>query len=313
MPPPSTPRAVPGTPPGSTVPAGPGRTVPAGRGHGQWRTYDVTDGLAGAEIYCICQDRAGNLWFGTRDSGLSRFDGQKWRTYSMPDGPACSADCVFEDLAGNLWFGTVGGVVRFDGERWRTFTPGDGQWATDAWIGAADRHGNVWFARAGVVTRYDGETWETLPAVQGHPDLGAILIDGDGRIWIGTSRGDLCRYNGSGWITFRVPDGTAGGPVRCILEGVDGALWLSVGGHGLSRYDGECLAAISVADGLPSNDVRCLLRDGEGALWIGTWGAVDGTGSDTNTSRRRTSCRTGTSRTCFRIARGMSGWLRSGA
>jgi ligand-binding sensor domain-containing protein len=37
------------------------------------------------EVYAICEDRYGNLWFGTRN-GVSRYDGFGWRTYSEDDG-----------------------------------------------------------------------------------------------------------------------------------------------------------------------------------------------------------------------------------
>jgi ligand-binding sensor domain-containing protein len=33
-------------------------------------------------IWSILEDKAGNLWIGTRETGLSRYDGKKFQTYS---------------------------------------------------------------------------------------------------------------------------------------------------------------------------------------------------------------------------------------
>ena len=55
-----------------------GKTAPVGDGQGHWRTYNVTDGLAGGDVTSVLQDRNGHLWFGTFGDGLSRYDGQAW-------------------------------------------------------------------------------------------------------------------------------------------------------------------------------------------------------------------------------------------
>jgi hypothetical protein len=67
------------------VPAGPGVQLPAGQGHGYWRTYGVTNGLAGLDVRTIYSDREGNLWFGTR-GGVSRYDGNTFTTFTSENG-----------------------------------------------------------------------------------------------------------------------------------------------------------------------------------------------------------------------------------
>ena len=47
--------------------------------------YGVKDGLAQSQVTDICQDHLGYLWIGTQ-SGLSKFDGQKFTNYSKADG-----------------------------------------------------------------------------------------------------------------------------------------------------------------------------------------------------------------------------------
>ena len=116
-----------------TAPAGPGRTVPAGRGKGQWRTYDVKDGLAGGNTWSILQDRDGYLWFGSWGSGVTRYDGQIFRVFTTEDGlPSNNVMAAFQDRDGYFWFGTRdAGVGRYDGKTFTTFNTDNSGLAKD--------------------------------------------------------------------------------------------------------------------------------------------------------------------------------------
>jgi hypothetical protein len=59
-----------------SVVAGEGSSRPLGPGRGRWSTLDVTDGLSGPMVQAILQDRQGHMWFGTRNNGVSRYDGE---------------------------------------------------------------------------------------------------------------------------------------------------------------------------------------------------------------------------------------------
>ena len=56
--------------------------------NGKWTTYTTVDGLVDDSIVSICEDGAGNLWFGSNGNGLSRFDGSEWTTFTEADGLA---------------------------------------------------------------------------------------------------------------------------------------------------------------------------------------------------------------------------------
>jgi len=68
--------------------AGSGRTVKAGSGYcqGLWHNFGVNDGLPFSDVYEMLQDREGNLWFGTRQGGVSRYDGREFVTFTVKDG-----------------------------------------------------------------------------------------------------------------------------------------------------------------------------------------------------------------------------------
>ena len=100
----------------------------------------------------ITVDHDDNKWFGTWGSGLSRFDGKTWKTYTMADGLA--GNFVFSlavDKTGVVWAGTNKGVSRFDGKQWKSYTPKDGLIDEFVYSIGVDPDNNKWFGtRIGV-------------------------------------------------------------------------------------------------------------------------------------------------------------------
>lgn len=65
--------------------------------------YTTKEGLAGETVYTSLQDRAGFLWIAT-ETGLSRFDGEKFRNFTVADGlVANEVLALYEDVRGRLW------------------------------------------------------------------------------------------------------------------------------------------------------------------------------------------------------------------
>lgn len=81
-------------------------------GKSDWRSYSISDGLAGPVVYSMAQEESGVLWFGT-NRGVSRFDGDTWQTFSQADGLASdNVYAVAVDHRGMIWAGGRGGLSR---------------------------------------------------------------------------------------------------------------------------------------------------------------------------------------------------------
>ncbi len=77
---------------------------------------DVTDGSPTLHrVFSIGEDREGNIWFGTVESGAWRYDGKSLKNYTAADG-LTSQDImgIYTDRHGDLWL-TGNGVFKFNG------------------------------------------------------------------------------------------------------------------------------------------------------------------------------------------------------
>ncbi|MBI3234137.1 MAG: hypothetical protein HYZ42_08855 [Bacteroidetes bacterium] len=76
-----------------------------------------------ARVYAINEDNEGNLWVGTVDSGVWRFDGVNLINYTIKDGLTSNAiNVIYKDKKGELWFGTdADGICKFNGKTFAEF------------------------------------------------------------------------------------------------------------------------------------------------------------------------------------------------
>jgi hypothetical protein len=79
-----------------------------------WTVYIAGYGLVGKDVNVIAIDWEGNKWFGTRLSGINKFDGASWTLYNTSNVPALQSNHITSievDSQGDIWFGTYGGGV----------------------------------------------------------------------------------------------------------------------------------------------------------------------------------------------------------
>ncbi len=185
----------------------------------------------------IFQDRNGNIWFGTNNFGIARYDGRAFKYFSISEGlGGTQVTGIIEDVKGDIWVSTNGGVSRFDGSSFTNYTTADGLSDNGVW---------------------------------------SILEDRNGTIWVGTLDG-VCTFNGKEFVAFSLPETDIENPevrfstklVQTILEDRQGNLWFGTDGVGVFKFDGENFTQISERDGLPDNNIVCILEDAQGDFWF---------------------------------------------
>lgn len=69
-------------------------------------------------VFTISEDSKGNIWFGDRDAGVWKYDGQSMTNYTEKDGLENDfALSIYEDRGGTLWFGMADGhIFKYNGK-----------------------------------------------------------------------------------------------------------------------------------------------------------------------------------------------------
>jgi ligand-binding sensor domain-containing protein len=235
---------------------------------------ELNSGLPDNSVTALAADREGNLWIGTYQSGLVKFDGGTWTAYDktnsgLPDNHVLS---LAVDGSGNLWVGTDrGGFFRYDGESWKLFQE---EYVLAA---AVDRNGNLWTGNPGGASRYDGSAWkmyDTSNSGLPYSQVNAIAVEPGGTVWFGTGwsdRGGLAQFDGNDWAFYK--SGNSGLPnniVHCLALDPEGGMWIGTE-NGLARFDrAEWTVYTHSNSALPANFITALFIDADNDKWIGT-------------------------------------------
>src|SRR5687767_14352132 len=66
-------------------------------------------------VQCGLQDKAGNLWFGSTQNGLYKYDGKSFTQFLVANGlNSNNIFSILEDKEGKIWIGTEAGVCLYD-------------------------------------------------------------------------------------------------------------------------------------------------------------------------------------------------------
>jgi ligand-binding sensor domain-containing protein/signal transduction histidine kinase len=258
--------------------------------------------LSDSWISSMIVDRSGDLWIGTGNAGLNRFDleaNQITRYQNDPDDiRSLSNDrvlSVYQDRAGDLWVGTEYGLNRFERET-ETFRryphdPGDpGSLGGDSVRAITqDQDGDLWIGTDEGLDRYDPGS-EGFAHLQNDPNntnslshnsVRAVHQDSGGALWIGTDDGLNKLEPGSERVT-RYKKGANDSPglisneIGAIFEDQSGVLWIGTNGGGLDVYDRKSDTFVNYPhdpldpSSLSNNFIKSIFQDREGVLWVGT-------------------------------------------
>jgi ligand-binding sensor domain-containing protein len=227
-----------------------------------------------SSFWDVLEDRKGNLWFGTRDSGVYHYDGKSFRHFTTKDGLASNtAIHIYEDKTGNIWFG----ASRYDGKSFRNFTTKDGFPSNSIRLLLEDKTGRLWFgAQLENMFVYDGKTFTILKNKDGKAfnNVWSIIEDKKGSIWFGDVDG-LWRYDGSTFTNVSQRGAYA------IIEDKKGNIWTTGAVNSkvwaLSRYDAKSLynkmpTVTEIVSAGPA--FFGILEANDGSIWFGSGGGV---------------------------------------
>lgn len=247
-----------------------------------FKFFDISQGLNSSYISCMLQDKNGNIWFGTKGGGVSKYDGSEFIIYTEKQGlPNNFVVSMVEDKNSNIWFGTDGGgACKYDGKSFTVFTEKEGLINNAVWSMLADSKGNMWFGTAGGgVCKYDGVNFTCFNKDNGFVTNYVISLAEDkrGNIWMGSYGDGLLKYNpatagGKDFTFFTEEDGLSSGIITSITQDHNGNMWMATDGGGACKFDGKNFYQYSEESGLTSNSLNAVQEDKTGNIWFGTNG-----------------------------------------
>lgn len=179
-----------------------------------------------------------------------------------------------QSYEGYIWLGTTSGLVRFDGVKFKTFTKQNTPALTnDRIISLYIARDNVlWIGTdGGGLCSYKKGNWEKYTTKEGLSNNRVRAITGDwqGNLWVGTGYG-LCRLYLNSFETFTTKDGLYDNIINALTVDIWGNLWIGTLRGGLARYTEGVIFVYDYNKGLLNSSVNCLFADHIGNIWIGT-------------------------------------------
>lgn len=241
------------------------------------------------------QDSKGNLWFGTLEKGVAKYDGNKLTYLTTEDGlPSNRVTKIIEDDSSNLWFGTGVGISKFDGKSFSNYSEKDGLCSDMVSNLFIDSKGTFWIGTWGGICKFDGNRFETFPIpypkveTKINPDtkdwITSIAEDVEGNIWFGRDGYGASKFNGKSFVHFTTKEGLNSNNVQSIVPDNEGNIWIGTrvaekdnvdtkkrfGQGGLNKFDGQNFTHFPERKGLNENDVYTIYKDHSSVLWFST-------------------------------------------
>lgn len=176
-----------------------------------FKHLNTESGLSQNTVLSILQDRAGFMWFGTKD-GLNRYDGTSFKVFKSDSRNVNSIGnntiwSLLQIPNSDIWVGTDKGIYVYHPET-ESFSPFRQKTADNKYICdivrdmKMDAHGNIYIA-SNDLFRYSIHTGklETMISIDQDPNssilskVWSINIDQDKQIWISIYHGGIKKYN----------------------------------------------------------------------------------------------------------------------
>ncbi|HCF02999.1 two-component regulator propeller domain-containing protein [Flavobacterium sp.] len=239
------------------------------------------------------QDKSGNLWFGTTDNGLYKYDGKSFNQFTINDGlDSNKIYCILEDKDGKIWVGTEVGLCLYNGKTFskiqiplpKNLPTNKNPYYQTHWVYnmLQAKDGKLWFVTIDGVFIYDGKSFTHFPMneapngfLTSNDRVERIFEDNKGNIWLGSRTNEgVFRYDGKFVTNLKPMDLFQDGPKPKAhnwgwpqLQDSNGNIWFSNWG-GAYQYDGDTFTSFTTKDGLPSEVTR-IIEDKKGNLWFG--------------------------------------------
>jgi ligand-binding sensor domain-containing protein/serine phosphatase RsbU (regulator of sigma subunit) len=239
-----------------------------------FRNFNVEDGLAQSQVLSMCQDRHGNIWFGTNSGGVSKYDGNKFTNYTENDSLVNNVVFSIAEIKnGNILFATNGGLSVFNGKDFKNYTDKTGLPHNRVFKVMQDNAGTVWLGTSkGVCNYINGKIVPfTLDTILSKANVFTIYCDQSNNIWFGTISDGLIKYNATTkrFSYFTKETGLRNNFVRSIGEDIQGNIYVGTV-SGINKINGPGVVQKVNIPGEENVAFTSIISDNKNNLWFAT-------------------------------------------
>jgi len=241
---------------------------------GTTQRISAADGLPDDRVGCWFQDHEGNLWVGVDRGGLVRLRQKQFQVIGAAEGlsiPAVSTVC--EDSNFNIWIGTFGGgLYRWYRGSLMRFDLSEGTYKGNFFSAYPGPQGRLWLSAGREdLFVFENEKFSQPVRTSFVHGTKVILVDHEGRAWIGRQNGLVCVSNDVIVANFGARNEFGLQDIRALAEDRAGEVWVGTGDGVLYKFAGGKITPCPMSDSLTNQSIWSLLPETDGTLWVGTF------------------------------------------
>lgn len=255
-------------------------------------TYTSTGSIASipyGDINCLEFDNNNNLWVGTEEHGVMRYNGNIWTVHNTSDGLPFSAFVfsIGEDSQGSIWFSSTDEYFlstemaygKLSNGQFSSLTP---KTPTGEKIGLKgynqllDVNNRHWISTTdkGVAIETNG-VWQIFTTANSFLPTNSCrsLAQGaNGDVWMATNAGLVKFTSQLAMTVYTTTNGLANDNVYDVVRDFSGNIWVATI-NGLSKFNGTTWTTYDSTDyNVPNNTVYRLAVDKDSNLWVSFYG-----------------------------------------
>lgn len=259
--------------------------------------YTDWEKINSEKISAIFNDEENNLWIGTSDSGLSKYDEKNDKFIPIKSKLTSKEITVIdEDSEGNLLIGTKYGLNKLDKEtkvvESYVYNKEDDKTLSGNYINAIceDKHGDIWIGtkengiskidkKTDGITRYLKDENNSYSIGSNH--ITSIIEDKNETLWIGSSQGGLAKYDREkNHFVKRLgnPRDEGSNKQNNILELYQdrtGLIWVGLEYGGVNKFNPlasfqNYISEESFDNSMNDKNILSIYEDDKDLIWAGT-------------------------------------------
>ena len=223
-------------------------------------------------ITSILEDRKGNLWVGSSNSGLAIWDGYNWKTISKSDGLSSNnITTIIEDTDGRIWVGTDNGLNCINERKIKVYSTLNG--LDDNLIRTIidDNKGKIWVGTSEGISFFLNGSFHSLIVKSKNfkKKVNTLVLNSSREIIVGTNSGLFRIKKGkiSSYLNEIIPVNSHIKTIKILKNNV---LWIGTKNHGLYKINENDF--LKTFFNRKNKNIICntILKDKENNIWVGT-------------------------------------------